>query len=171
VFVRKEQIGVLPGRYDLIYTFQSIGADKGYIGFAETDTSFGGCPGGCLSSNSKSLIVGYTAGVEKDLYVDLEKITWEYDMIPSKYGPDEFSTLEVFLSGSTNAYRMKVETYGDGILYYCDIEIDDESHFSRKVGIAFRYGSDEYLKTGTRLALFGTVGPPKVIELKNPLDD
>jgi hypothetical protein len=171
VLARRDSIAVSSELFDMKYTFQTTGPGKGYIGFAETDTSFGGCPGACISSNSKSLIVGYTAGVVEDLYVDLEKITWEYDMVVWKYGPEKNSTLAVFLSGSTNARRLKVETYGDGVLSCCEIEIDDDSHFSRKVGIAFRYGSDEYLKTGTKIAVYGTVGPPKVIELVNPLKD
>ncbi len=150
--------------YDIFYTFDSMGGGKGYIGFAELDTSQFWCgPGGsCVSPDSKCLIVAYTAGVIEDMYINLDTIVWKYDL----EGPSELSIL---LQGTTNAYRLKIETYGDGVIWNHDMQIQSDSTFNDEVSIAFSHLPNVYKKNNTKLGIYGTVGPPKFVVLKNPL--
>ena len=145
--------------YTIGFVFKSSRNEKGYIGFAEcTDIK-----ANSVSSDSPGFIIGYNAGVENNLWINLDKIIWEYNI-------EGFSHLSLYLKGRTNAYRIKIETYGDGIIFSPDIPLDNSGYFSCKSGISFSHISGIYLKNNTRIGIYGTLGLPKIIELENPLN-
>ena len=71
-------------------------------------------------------------------------------------------------TGSSNAHKIKIETFGFGDrgLDEIPLQIDHSFDFQSKI-ISVNIGTTDSVKTNTRIALYGTVGPPKLIILKN----
>jgi len=79
------------------------------------------------------------------VFLNLTKENW----ITSKNG--EFRNTKVILSGTTNADKLTVETYGDGVLDQHPIVLDSKKSFSNDtVAISFQYlGTNPYDSTIT----------------------
>ena len=80
-----------------------------------------------------------------NVLLNLTKTKW----VTSKNG--EFRNTIVILSGTTNADKLTVETYGDGVIDQHPIELDSKKSFSNDtVGISFQYlGTSPYDSTIT----------------------
>lgn len=159
VTVHKAIIPVSASMYDCLYTFKPTRACKGYIGFYELAKG----SGHTISSNSPGFIIGYTVDYLEEMFIRFDKIDWTYNL------EEDWSDLAVSLKGQSNAMKLKIESYGDGILSVHPIPMDSQGNFDITRTISFRYGVSDYLKTNTRIALYGTAGPPKIILIKNPL--
>ncbi len=96
-----------------------------------------------------------------------ESINWIYN---TEKGSG--SSVSVKLTGTTNIYRLRAMTYGDGIISAMEIPVKNNT-FEAEIPVAFSHVDGITLKTKTELILYGTVGLPIVIQLKNPknLDD
>ena len=143
------------------YIFESLEEGKGYICFIEKNEN------GWISSNeSHGLLIGYNTKPLSTMFINLDKIEWLYN---TEEGT--FSTVYVKVEGSTNAYRLRGLTHGDGELSAMEIPIQSDSHFEIAIPVAFSHVEGEVLKTSTQLILYGTIGLPKVIKLINPKSD
>ena len=159
--ISKDSIPETDSTYNCLYTFVSKKNCKGYIGFFEYIL---GRPG-AISSSSPGFIIGYTVNYLSSMTIRFDEINWIYEIT------DKSSRLAVSLKGHSNAYKLKIETYGDGLLGCKEIIKDEYGHFNFNTGLSFRYGSSDSLKTNTRVALYGAPGDPKIIILKNPLSE
>ena len=147
----KDSLPVSDSLYDCLYTFKPTQACKGVIGFYER------------SDDSRGFIIGYTIDYREILTVRFDAIDWIYGL------EENWSTLAVHLAGKSNAMKLKMESYGDGVISVHQIPLDSEGKFDITQSISFRYGIHDSLSTNTRIALYGTVGPPKIVTIKNPL--
>jgi hypothetical protein len=140
------------------FVFKALNKSKGYISFIEEDKS------GSVSSNtSHGLVIGYTVIPLNPLWLKIDDIEWIYNTEKGS-----FSKVSVRIKGSTNAYRLRGVTGGDGILNSMEIPIQSDQSFEVKIPVAFSYVEGIYLKTNSELLLYGTVGLPKIISLINP---
>ena len=144
------------------FTFNSLKKGKGYICFIEQNQK-----GESSSNESHGLIVGYTIDALENIIFNVESINWIYN---TKKGSG--SSVSVKLTGTTNVYRLRAMTYGDGIMSAMEIPVQNNT-FEAETPVAFTHVDGITLKTNTELILYGTVGLPIVIQLKNPknLDD
>lgn len=68
--------------------------------------------------------------------------------------------------GHTNVPRLRSESYGDGCISSFDIELDGEGNFDANIGGSFQVDYENFIFPGDcRIALYGGVGFPKVIEV------
>lgn len=152
-----DSVGTAPALYDVSYRYKIHRPGKGYIAFREmTPEGYG--------ARSKGFGIVYTCGFIETLRVDIGSITWHYRIL------ENWSELDVSIEGETNAYKILIETYGDGNIGISEIPLDDKGIFSGKFSVSFCYGCKSYMGTGSRLYVIGTVGLPKVINLPNPLE-
>jgi hypothetical protein len=146
------------------YTYKASARCKGSIGFAETDTS---SPYGGISSRSHGLFVSYNCGPSNPVVLIVDRQGWAVDSSIAN-----FTTLLLYVSGRSNAVKLKVENYGDGIRTAITIVPGSDGAFSDTVAIAFSYGSRGAMKCpGTRIALYGAPGFPEIRAIPNPLRD
>ena len=52
-----------------------------------------------------------------------------------------------------------------------EVPIQNDNSFEIEIPVAFSHIEGQILKTGSELLLYGTVGLPKVILIKNPKND
>ena len=118
---------------------------------------------GCMVfyGKSRELIIEYTCNPVDTLELNLTHQVWLVDTTSS------LSTLLLYLSGHTNASKLKVEGYGDGVPSAFTIYPDNNDNFSDTVGIAFSYDpSHQHVPiSNTRIALYGAIGFPKILTL------
>ncbi len=143
--------------YNCKFVFKVLKSGKGYVAFIEKDKA-----GTVSSSSSHGLFIGYNVNPMQRVFVNLQEVEWIYN--DSKYS---FSTVAVRLKGTTNAYRLRCRTSGDGLLSAAEIPVIN-GHFEKTIGIAFSNISELRLTTNSELAVYGTVGLPKIISLLNP---
>jgi hypothetical protein len=140
------------------FVFRTLREGKGYICFIEEDQL------GRVSSNeSHGLLVGYTADALSKIWLNVDEIKWIYN---TEQGT--FSTVSVKIRGNTNVYRLRGMTYGDGVSMAMEIPLQNNTDFEIEIPIAFSHMEGVTLKTNSELLLYGTVGLPKVISLRNP---
>jgi hypothetical protein len=140
------------------YVFKALKNGKGYISFIEMN------PSGSTSSNeSHGLLVGYTIGALNKIQLNLDEVNWIYNT-----GQGTSSTVSVKIKGTTNVYRLRGMSYGDGLETAVEIPVQNDNKFEIEIPVAFSHVSGITLKTNSELLLYGTVGLPKVIELINP---
>ncbi len=158
--LKRDSIGKTDNSYDVSFLFKAKKSCKGYIGFAEWtyDMRLGFH---ILSSDAPGLIISYTCNPVSSYKLELSDTTWIYDTTG-------WSCLRLFLSGNTNAYKIKVETYGDGLVNVSSIFIDENGDFSDTISIAFSAVNGIFLKHNARIGLYGMQGYPKILEIKNP---
>jgi hypothetical protein len=77
--------------------------------------------------------------------------------------------VSVTVTGEANAHKLFIETYGDDEIGTMEISRDGEGAFAQTFGVAFTYGGDLFPGTNSRIYVVGTIGPPKIIDLDNPL--
>jgi hypothetical protein len=143
------------------HIFKTIGEGKGYICFIEKNKD------DWISSNeSHGLLIGYNVKPLRRMFINLDKIEWIYNIEEGT-----FSTVHVKVEGSTNAYRLRGLTHGDGELSAMEIPVQSNSHFEIEIPVAFSHVEGVVLKTSAQLILYGTIGLPKVIQLVNPKSD
>lgn len=143
------------------FIFQSLKQGKGYICFIEENQS------GEISSNeSHGLLIGYSIDPLNIINLNFDEIKWTYN---TEEGT--FSTVSVALKGTTNCYRLRGMTYGDGTIMAMEIPIQDDDSFDIEIPIAFSHVEGIILKTSSELLLYGTVGLPKIVPLVNPKSD
>lgn len=143
--------------YNCKFVFKVLKPGKGYIAFIEKDKAGNGSSG-----SSHGLFIGYNVNPMQRVFVNFQEVEWIYNN--SKYS---FSTVAVRLKGTTNAYRLRCRTSGDGLLSSAEIPVIN-GHFEKTIGIAFSNISELRLTTNSELAVYGTVGLPKIISLLNP---
>jgi hypothetical protein len=82
----------------------------------------------------------------------------------------EFTLLRLYLAGTTNASKLKAETYGDGLMGVTTIIPDQDGRFADTIGIAFQrgLGNPSWCKK-TSVAAYGVVGMPDIRTIVNPL--
>lgn len=134
----------------LSYEFGASKACKGSIVFYDSN-----------SGNQRELVVEYTCDPVDSLELSLTHQDWLADT------SSPASLLLLYVSGKTNASKVKVETYGDGIIGAAVMYPDNNGNFSDTVGIAFSYDpTHQHIpKCNTRIALYGAVGFPKVLTI------
>lgn len=159
--ISKNSIPSSDSTYDCLYTFIPKEHCKGYIGFFEYEEN---APG-TISSFSPGFIIGYTVDFLSLMTIGFEEINWIYGL------QENWSDLAVSVKGFSNAYKLKIETYGDGVLDCVEIPKDEDGNFDFKTGISFSHGVSDSLETNTRIALYGAPGDPKLLILKNPLSE
>lgn len=138
-------------------TFQTLKSSKGYICFSETDKD-----GSSSSDDSHGLVIGYDINPLDKLTLNINDITWKYNTAKGS-----FSKVSVKLKGTTNAYRLRGMANGDGLATAIEIPIQN-NNFDIEIPVAFSHVEGVALETSTKLLLYGTVGLPRVITLKNP---
>ena len=148
--------GASDSKINYKFRFITQGKSKGYIGFYEENSD------GSVSSNAKGVIAGYTMDPLENIWIDIKNIKWIYDT-----RKNVFSSVSIAVRGQTNAYRMRIMTYGDGVSFAREIPINNGS-FSDTIGLAFSNESGLVLTVSTEMALYGTSGLPKLIPLVNP---
>jgi hypothetical protein len=118
---------------------------------------------GCIVfiGDSRELIIEYTCNPVISLDLNLTHQDWFIDT------SDSFSTLGIYLSGQTNACKLKIENYGDGLLSAATIYPNNNGNFSDTVGIAFSYDPmHQHIPiNNTRIALYGSIGLPKILTI------
>lgn len=126
---------------------------------------------GCLvfynftSGNGRELIIEYTCDPVTSLELNLTHQDWMIDTTGT------LSILQIYISGQTNASKVKVENYGDGIRSAVIIYPKSDGNFSDTVAIAFSYDpTHQHIPMGgsTRIALYGSIGFPKIVNILNP---
>lgn len=144
------------------YTYKASARCKGSIGFAENDTS---SPYGGISNRSRGLFVTYNCGPSSPVVLTIDHQGWAVDTSTAN-----FTLLLLYLSGRTNAVKLKVENYGDGVRSTITVVPGSDGTFSDTLAIAFSYGS-RGAKTcpGTRIAIYGGPGFPEILGISNPL--
>jgi hypothetical protein len=128
----------------LYYTFSAQVSCKGSILF--------------MGSNNRELIISYTCNPMDSLWLSTTDNKWIIDT--SSY----ISELLLYISGKTNACKVKVEQYGDGVLSAVSLYPNVQGNFSDTIPIAFMYDPTHKLIpiTDTRIALYGSIGLPKI---------
>lgn len=140
------------------FVFRTLKQGKGYICFIESNQQ------GQVSSNeSHGVLVGYTANALSKIWLNVDEIKWIYN---TEKGT--FSRVSVKIKGSTNVYRLRGMTYGDGVAMAMEIPLQNNTDFEIEIPIAFSHVDGVTLKTNSELLLYGTVGLPKIISLRNP---
>jgi hypothetical protein len=118
---------------------------------------------GCIvfSGNSRELIIEYTCNPLTTLELNLTHQDWLVDTTSS------INTLLIYLSGQTNACKLKVENYGDGLRSAVTIYPADNGNFSNTIAIAFSYDPlHQHIPIcNTRIALYGSIGLPKTLTI------
>jgi hypothetical protein len=143
------------------FVFRTLRKGKGYICFIEENQQ------GQVSSNeSHGLVVGYTSNPLSKIWLNVDEVRWIYN---TEGGT--FSTVSVKIEGSTNVYRLRGMTYGDGVSMAIEIPLQNNTDFEIEIPIAFSHVGGLTLKANSELLLYGTVGLPKVISLVNPESD
>lgn len=143
------------------FIFQSLSKGKGYICLIEKNNL------GEISSNeSHGLLIGYSINPLNKIQLNINEIIWKYNI-----GEGSFSTVSVLIKGTTNIYRLRGMTYGDGVLEAIEIPINYDNSFEKEITMAFCHVEGLMLKTDSELLLYGTVGLPKIIQLVNPAID
>jgi hypothetical protein len=149
-------------RKTLSYTFKASGRCKGSIGLAEIDLTI---PYGGISNRSHGLFVSYDCEMVQPATFTLDHQEWSIDSSITN-----FTILELFLSGKSNAVKLKVETYGDGARWANTLVPESDGTFSDTLSIAFSYGSSSVRNLpGTRIAVYGAPGYPEIRSIPNPL--
>ena len=156
--VRTEKTLNVDNTINYRFIFQSLSKGKGYICFIEKNQQ------GEISCNtSHGLLIGYSINPLNKIQLNIDKITWIYNL---KEG--SFSTVSVLIKGTTNIYRFRGMTYGDGISSAMEIPINNDNSFEVEIPVAFSHVEGIMIKTDSELLLYGTVGLPKIIPLVNP---
>jgi len=158
VLLRTEKSANADSTLNYRFVFQTLKEGKGYICFIEIDSL------GIASSNeSHGLLIGYSINPLNKIILQVGEIKWNYNI---KEGT--FSTVSVSIKGTTNIYRMRGMTHGDGIISAMEIPIQNDGGFDTVIPVAFSHVEGVTLKTSSELLLYGTVGLPKIVSLKNP---
>lgn len=139
------------------FTFKALKSSKGYVCFIETDQS-----GAASSNESHGLVIGYDINPLDKVSTQIYSAIWEYNTKGSS-----FSTLNLLVKGTTNAYRLRGMTYGDGIIMAMEIPIIN-NNFDIEIPVAFSHEKDVTLTTSTKLIVYGGIGSPKISRLINP---
>jgi hypothetical protein len=136
---------------NLSYSFMASEACKGCMVFIGSNNPL----------DQHSLAVEYTCSPITPVEFNLTHQEWLFDTTSG------LSKSKVNLSGTTNAQKIKVETYGDGVLGAASIYPKNDGSFSATVGIEFRYDPDHtWVPTrGTRISIYGAIGFPKILIL------
>jgi hypothetical protein len=134
----------------LSYKFCALKSCKGCIVFYNA-----------VSRNGCELIIEYTCNPVDSLELNLTHEDWLVDTTSTA------SFLSLYLSGQTNASKLKVENYGDGVRMAVTIYPENNGNFSDTVGIAFSYDPmHQHIPiSNTRIALYGAIGFPKILTL------
>ena len=140
--------------------FRTTGRCAGCIYFAAMDPSD---PARGVQRASPGASIMYRCDPIDSIRLDLTRESWKVDTVQG------FSTIYLYLSGNTNAFKIKVETYGDGVPWGHSIFPDVRGDFDDSMAIAFTPGPDDFaFLTGTRIGVYGTVSSPEIILLANP---
>lgn len=139
------------------FTFKALKSSKGYVCFIETDRS-----GSASSNDSHGLVIGYDVNPLDKVSTQIFSCIWEYNTEGGS-----FSTVRLKIKGTTNAYRLRGLTYGDGIIGAMEIPITN-NNFDIEIPVAFSHVEGIILKTSTKLIVYGAIGSPKIIRLINP---
>jgi hypothetical protein len=159
--LRTEKIINLDSTIDYKFIFKTLKEGKGYICLIEKNQL------GEISSNeSHGLLIGYSTNSLNKISLNIDEITWKYN---TKEGT--FSTVSVNIKGTTNIYRLRGMSSGDGELMANEIAIQNDDSFEIELPVAFSHIEGVTLKTDSELLLYGTVGLPKIIQLINPKND
>jgi hypothetical protein len=143
--------------YDISWRYTVHEPGKGYINFAQVPTGHAG-------TSRRSLGILYTHECIDTIRVSIDSVTWHYAITETR------SDLDVVFGGNTNCHRMLGENYGDGVISIFNISLGGDGSFSRRIWLRFIYKGDSFLDGDARLYIIGTVGMPKVVRLKNPLN-
>ena len=143
------------------FIFQALKQGKGYICFIEENQS-----GEIWSNESHGLLIGYSIDPLNGIYLNLDEIKWIYN---TEEGT--FSTVSVNIKGTTNCYKLRGMTYGDGVIMAMEIPIQNDNNFDIEIPIAFSHVEGIIIKTSSELLLYGMVGLPKIVPLENPKSD
>jgi hypothetical protein len=135
---------------NLTYSFSASEACKGCLLFLNNNLS-----------SQRRLVVQYTCSPLSSIVFNLTHQDWLVDTTG-------FSVLRIYLAGQTNVQKLKVETYGDGLVGAVSIYPKNDGSFSDTISIAFSYVSGVVLNNNTRIALYGAIGFPKIINIINP---
>ena len=158
---RTEKISNADNTINYRFIFQSLTKGKGYICFIEINQE------GSVSSNeSHGLLIGYSINPLNKIQLNINEIIWKYNI-----GKGSISTVSVLIKGTTNIYRLRGMTYGDGVLEAMEIPINNEYSFEIEIPVAFSHVEGIMLNTDGELLLYGTVGLPKIITLTNAQKD
>jgi hypothetical protein len=154
-----DSVPVGPTAYELAYSVVFLTGDVGYIAFQEFERQISPF----LSPNGANLIVHYVCDYVDSMYLWTDSLVWIYDTVGT-------STLSLIMSGETNAYRVAVETYGDGALGMHSVALGPNGAFLDTVSIAFSHLSGVVNTNSSRAYLYGIVGDAKQVVLSNPLN-
>ena len=140
--------------------FRATGPCAGAIIFAAMDPIN---PSLGIQRTSPGASVLYRCNPLDSIYLQMARQDWHVDT------SDGFSFLKLHISGKTNAFKLKVETYGDGNPGGVSIFPDILGNFNDSLTIAFLYGLTDFAyEPGTRIAAYGGVGYPDIRQLPNP---
>lgn len=151
----KDSIFLQNSECNLTYQFRTTRSNKGYIGFIELGfnellNKY------TISSENKGLAIAYTCDPIDSLWIQTDSLAWIFDI--TQYPP-----LHIFLKGKTNAYSLFIELHGSGVLEDYKIPLTKSGFFCDTI---YQWSTKI---NHTFLHVFGTVGLPKKIILKNPL--
>jgi hypothetical protein len=102
----------------------------------------------CLSFLGSSCSPPVTVDTSTDLEYALADTQWVYDTAG-------FSTVSLYIKGTTNARTVLVETHGDGLYGNYPLNLNSSGEFEDTVSIAFSHVSGLFLSTGTRIKFYG----------------
>jgi len=158
ILLRTEKVINVDNTTNHKFIFKTLKEGKGYICFIEKNQL-----GEISSSESHGLLVGYSINPLDKIILNVDEIKWKYN---TEKGT--FSTVSVSLIGTTNIYRLRGISTGDGLLMSMEIPFQNDKSFEIELPVAFSNIEGVTLKTNSKLLLYGTVGLPKVIPLINP---
>lgn len=158
LLLRKDSTFINDNTINREYVFKALKKGKGYICMIETDSA-----GTASSLFSHGLLIGYNCQPLSQIQLNISEIKWTYNKEENL-----FSTVSVKMKGTTNVYRLRGITHGDGIITAMEVRINSDSSFEIEYTVAFSHVSGLILKSNSELVLYGTVGLPRIITLINP---
>ncbi len=156
--IRTEKILNADNTTNYRFIFQSLSKGKGYICLVEKNQD-----GEVSSNESHGLLIGYSVNPLNKIQLNINEIIWKYN-----FKEGAFSRVSVLIKGSTNVYRLRGMTYGDGVMEAMEIPINKSNCFEIEIPVAFSHVEGRVLETDSELLLYGTIGLPKVVPLVNP---
>ncbi len=155
--LRTEKTYNADGTVNYCFVFNSLKEGKGYISFIESTSG----ESEITCNESHGLLIGYTIKPLNKIILKIDEIKW-------RFNTTGFSNVTVKIKGTTNVYRLRGMTYGDGLPIAVEIPVKDDNSFEREYTVQFDFKEGVILRNNSQLILYGTVGLPIIVTLINP---
>ena len=154
--LKTDSIAETDSSFTMKWHFTAQKSGKGILQFLVSSYSL-------KTEGHSEMLIGYSINPKDSMWVSINKIFWIFDT-------SRGSSVSLALQGETNAFALSLQTFGDGLFNQPFLKIDSLGEFSDTLNIAFSAVGRYIIQASTQLFIYGTVGIPQSILLKNPLD-